>query len=98
MDSLFVDLNFLKSTAWFSFSSSKFGDDLHHGDEAPVRGDDALAGLRGPQGVEQRGWVVLHDALPAAREVGRHGGDLPDGGNDGGGVGGEALGLEERDA
>jgi len=33
-----------------------------------------------------------------AREVGRHGGDLPDGGNDGGGVGGEALGLEERDA
>jgi len=57
-----------------------------------------LLGLRGPQGVEQRGWVVLHDALPAAREVGRHGGDLPDGGNDGGGVGGEALGLEERDA
>jgi hypothetical protein len=73
-------------------------DDLHHGDEAPVRGDDALAGARGARGVEQRGRVVLRDAVPAARGVGRRGGDLPDGGDDGARVGGEAVGLEEDDA
>ncbi|CAN6268727.1 unnamed protein product, partial [Urochloa humidicola] len=58
-------------------------DDLHHGDEAPVRGDDALAGPRGLGGVEQRGRVVLRDAFPSAARVGvgRGGGDLVDGGD-----------------
>ena len=58
-----------------------------------MRGDDALAGPRGPRGVEQRGRVVLRDALAAARGVGRRGGDLPDGGDDGAVVRGEPRGV-----
>jgi hypothetical protein len=30
-------------------------DDLHHGDESPVRGDYTLAGTHGVLGVEQHG-------------------------------------------
>jgi hypothetical protein len=71
-------------------------DDLDHGDEVPVRGDDALAGPRCARGVEQRGLVVLRDVDPPARVVRPRRGDLFDGGDDAG-VGGDAGGLEEDD-
>jgi hypothetical protein len=45
-------------------------DDLDHGDEVPVRGHHALAGPRRAGGVEQRGLVVLRDAVMPARRVG----------------------------
>jgi hypothetical protein len=47
-----------------------------------VRGHHALAGPRGAGRVEQRGLVVLRDAVLPARGVGRRGGEIFDGGDD----------------